>query len=222
MKKTVFILVLLLAFSSMAFASPLSDYSKGNTSFDINWRPDFNGMDKYTSSWSESDSYSTMKLNGNRRTYDWTVTTGLGNNFALQYSQYRPVGQSEYGSEWGMSTKELNVLYQLNKKVSAFAGYHRAHYVGEPYTPNSNRLQVGLIGYDKIADKTTLYGTLGVGNDLLNWETGVSYQVAPNLEVNLSYRYKKVSNLSDGYETENDYTDNVTARGFGYGITYKF
>ncbi len=222
MKKVVLTLALLLAFSSIAFASPLADYSKGNTSFDINWRPNFNGTDKYTSAWSESSSYSTMNLSGNRRTYDWTVTTGLGNNFALQYSQYRPVGSTSYGYEYGMSTKELNVLYQLNKHVSAFAGVHRAHYVGETYTPNSDRLQVGFVGYDKIADKTTLYGILGAGNDLLNWETGVSYQVAPNLEVNFSYRYKKVSNLSDGYESANEYIDNVTARGFGYGVTYKF
>jgi len=216
MKKAVLTLALLFVFSSMAFASPLTDYSTGKTSIDLNWRPNLSVVDSYT-----GDGIGTEYQKGKSGTVDWGITTGLGNKFAVQYSQYNPVGKDSYGG-YGMNTKELNVLYKLNKNVSAFAGYHRASFVGGDYTKNNNTLQVGLTGYDEIADKTTLYGTLGVGNKLLNWEVGVSYEVAQNTEFNFGYRYKKVRNLFEGYNGGSIYSDNVTAKGFGYGVTYKF
>ena len=217
MKKTVLTLALLFVFSSMAFASPLTDYSKGNFSADLTFRPNLSVVDRYT-----GDGNGIEDQKGRGSTTDWGVTAGLGNNFALQFAQYNPVGKDSYGG-YGMDTKELNLLYKLNKYTSVFAGYHRSGFVGGEYSKSSNTMQIGLIGQQEISPKTTLYGVAGFGNRLVNCEVGLGYQIADNTEVNFSYRYKKVNGLYENYGVEGStYSDDVTARGFGLGVTYKF
>lgn len=214
MKKAILTLALLFVFTSMAFASPLTDYSAENTSIDITWRPNTSMTNNYTSGMfgSSSDTF-----DGKRGTFDWSVTTGLGNNFALQYSQYRPEGRYDYG----MNTKELNMLYKMNKNMSVFAGYHRAGFIGDYVDNKTSCLQAGIIAYNKVAEKTTLYGLVGAGEKMLNWEVGVSQEVAKNLELNFNYRYKRVQDFSTEYYGTT-YKEDIIAKGFGYGVTYKF
>lgn len=223
LKKCLFLSCAFLLISSAAFCSPLTDYSKGKTSIDITVRPSLDINDKYDDS---NDNW-----DGRRSTFDWRVTSGLGNNWAIQYGQYNAIANPE-GYETGFKSQELNVLYKLDKNTSAFVGYHRSKFNATSdfsyiSAPNKNTLQVGLVSTADIAQNTKAYGIVGFGKDLANYEAGVSYEFAKNLEFNVNYRYKKVKNLSDTYTDTNsfesrEYRDDVTAKGWGYGITYKF
>jgi len=126
-----------------------------------------------------------------------------------------------------MKTQETNILYKLDKNLSAFIGWHQAkfHYSfqSKEYTAeDSNTMQVGLVGIKEIAPKTNLFSEIGIGKNILNYEVGVSYQVTKEIDFDLFYRYKKVENLKDTIGGIENYQDDVTAKGFAYGITYKF
>jgi predicted porin len=215
-KKRIFIIVTLLLnimlIASVSLASPLTDYSPGKTAIDLNWFP--NGT--LDGSWGSVD--------GKRGNIDWGVTTGLGNKFALQYRQFNPeskdIGVPSY--RFGMRTQEVNVLYQLNKNVSAFVGWHQAKLHSSGITASDrNTFQAGLVGNTKIAPKTTLYGVVGVGSNLVNTETGVAYEVGKDLDLNVFYRYKKIDKLEYNISGET-YKDDLKFKGVGVGLTYKF
>ena len=217
-KKTGLILFFLVLFSTISFASPLEDYSQGKWAVDINWRPNLKMNNRYDGYYQGSYVYSANRsLDGKNGNFDWDVTIGLGNKLAFQFGQYNP--KAAFGV--GMNTWEANLLYKLGKNISLFAGYHNAHYSGEQSFQTNGILQGGLIAYRNITNKTTLYGVVGFGKDLLNWEAGISYHISKNVDFNLSYRYKNVKKL---YDASGDFSfhDDVIAKGIGYGVTLKF
>jgi hypothetical protein len=212
MKKLAVILsVLICTFLAVGVttASPLTDYSAGKVSLDINWTP---GSDL------KGDGYS---FDGKRNNFDFGVTTGLGNKWGLQYRYFHPVSKDYYGDfHAGVRSQEVNILYKLDKNLSAFAGWHQAR-ITTNFTdslPNKSTWQAGLIGTTEIAKKTTLYGIAGAGSSLLSAEAGVSYAMAKDFDVNLFYRYKKINDL----KIADDYEVDTTVKGFGLGLTYKF
>lgn len=202
--------------ASVGFASPLTDFAKGKTSIDITWRPSATVAGKYSGGFSGTDR---GEVDSN---WDWRITTGMGNRWAVQYNQYNAIAQPK-DQGVGVRTKEFNILYQLNQNLAAFMGCHWAEYSSAHVvvTPTKNTMQLGLIGNTKIADKTNLYGVIGFGKNVTNFESGISYEFAKNTELNVSYRYKRVQELHDTF-IDGDYTDDIAAKGWGYGITYKF
>ncbi|MEN6568044.1 MAG: hypothetical protein ABFC57_17305 [Veillonellales bacterium] len=208
-------------------ASPLTDYSQGKTAVNINWFPNLQMKDHSSyPSFTGSAINDTVNANGKRGNFDWSLTTGLGGNWAIQYRQFNPKSRSSDISKFGMKTQEVNVLYKLDKNVSAFSGWHQGKYdflsSGDTTTTsNKNTLQVGLVGITRLAPKTQLYGVIGFGKDLENYEIGTSYALDKNLDFDLLYRYKKVKKLYN-IEYNVHYHDDVTAKGLGCGITYKF
>lgn len=205
MKKLILIVVFLLAFSGVGLASPLMDYSQGKGSIDLTWRNAENSADGYS-----------FEKKGN---LDAAVTVGLGNKFAFQYRNFEPKSKDSYayGSNLKFALNEFNVLYKLDKNVAAFAGYvtTKATYNDWYYSDSrsKNMWQVGVVGSTQIAPKTTLWGSVAAGNNSLsNWEVGVGYAFASNMEFNVNYREIK-ANVED--------TDFKT-KGLGFGLTYKF
>lgn len=77
MKKTVILALasVVVVTASVGFAAPLTDYSAGKTSIDVTWR----------SSDIDADNSEEVAAMEKKRSLEWGVTTGLGNNFALQY-----------------------------------------------------------------------------------------------------------------------------------------
>lgn len=203
-------------------ASPLMDYSAGKTSVDITSYPNLHMKDHVKSS-----SYSnTIKFDGKNNNIDWGIITGVGGKWALQYRQFNPDGVDNYKETIGMRTQEVNVLYKLDTNLSAFVGWHRSkmsyELTGVPFSPeNKDVLQGGIIGTTKIAPKTQLYCIIGVGKKLSNFETGISYEVDKHIEMKLVYRYKKIGDM-DSITSINPTQDEVTAHGYGVGVTYKF
>lgn len=237
-KKVLLTLAAAMAVTSVAFASPITNYEKGSLAIDLNTsispklELSVNGM-------SESDD-SKERLGAG-------ISYGLGNKFALQY-KYLDNKTKEYlvdeyiGSFYENMTlnarltgHELNVLYQINPNVSAFAGWTRSTAkvtVTENYGPtpgyitdsasvsderSKNGYQVGLVGQTKLADKLTGWASVSAGNRVNAYEIGVGYDVAQNTELNLFYREVKYKDFN--YD---DTKLDVKAKGLGAGVTFKF
>ncbi|SFM28439.1 hypothetical protein [Pelosinus propionicus] len=223
--------------TSIGFAAPLTDYSAGKTSIDLTWR----NSDVKTNSTGSDGVWETSF--GKKYNLDWGITTGLGNNFAIQYNGYNAKTKDTLAwsdsDETGIShitlkTQELNVLYKLNKNVSAYTGLVRlkadesanvSFTDGSPSATESyssktkNKIQFGLIGSTKLAEKTTAYAQVGVASSFTNWKIGLSQEISPNLEFNVDYRGLKAKKIE--YESEGERFD-VTAKGVGFGVSYKF
>lgn len=206
MKKVFVTLVCLMMLSTVAMASPLMDYNQGKVSVDLTWRNTQNSLDDFSFD---------KKYN-----LDAALTVGLGNKWAFQYRNFEPKsGATGTDQETlKLATNEFNAMYKLDKNFAAFAGFVTGKATFEDNTgfnesASRNMWQFGLVASTEIAPKTTLWGSVAAGNhSWTNWEAGVGYELAPNLELNVSYREMK-ANVSD--------TD-FKAKGLGYGITYKF
>ena len=229
MKKTVILTMTAATMltASIGFAAPLTDYSAGKTSIDLTWR---------NSDTEAGDTSFDKKYN-----LDWGITTALGNNFAIQYNGYNAKSKDTLSwsddEETGIShldlkTKEFNILYKLDKNLFAYTGLvsikaeENANVSYTDGSPSENesyssktkkKVQFGLIGTTKLSDKTTAYAQVGVAKDFTNWKVGVSQEIAPNLELNVDYRGLKVKKLD-----VDDEKFDVTSKGLGFGVTYKF
>lgn len=204
MKKIILTVLCLFVLSSIGFASPLMDYSKGKAAIDLTYRPSLDVKD-------EAGTF-------DGKAYDWGFTYGIGNKMALQYKQFNPETDSYDGIKHKIKSEEFNVLYKLDKNVSAFTGIVRyQHYFtninsitsGQDY---KNKWQVGLVGSTNVWKKTDAYGVAALGNDYRNWEIGLSYAIAKDIDFNLSYRDAKFK----------DNSADITTKGYGFGVTYKF
>jgi opacity protein-like surface antigen len=275
-KKIVLVALLIFAMSSMAMASPLTDYSKGNAALDINYRN--------SSTYDVNAGINGTPLNGGisfdgKHNYEWGFTYGIGNNWALQYRQATPKGtlnlidfSREYvpepdpgevgatalttGSildgvtavnvnlEAKTRVEEYNILYKLDKNFSLFTGIVKAtpslkasagvqlwmedNYSGDLAIQghDKNIWQFGFIASAPIADKLTAYGLASFGSDYRNWEAGLGYEIAKNLELNVNYRDMKIDNMTvAGLSTpsgNHDIKTDTKVKGWGFGVTYKF
>lgn len=222
-KKVIPFLMVLLFTASIGFAAPLTDYSAGKASIDLTWSPN---LDSETDS-NYGSGFSADGKNGN---FDVGLTVGLGNKFALQYRQFDPETEFIPAAQLSYETKnrEVNLLYQLDKNWSLFAGYHKASWSayredGSFYseTNDKNSFQGGVIGNIKFDNKFTGYTVLGFGKDLRNYEVGVAYAVAPNVDLNVGYRSLTVDNLAFKYPFNGESLEQQF-KGMNYGITYKF
>jgi hypothetical protein len=201
--------------AGVASASPLTDYSLGKASVDLTYR----------------HAKQTM-TDGGKTDFDSKynpevgVTVGLGNNFAFQYNgSYYESKDTSFGplsAKTKIQSNEYNVLYKLDKNISAYAGVDRVQ--GKlginglwADSESDNRWQVGLVGSTELAKNLTAYAKVGAGDDLTRWGIGVGYQFAPGLEFNVDYMETKVDNFAyKGYKADGK------AKGLGLGVTYKF
>jgi predicted porin len=187
----------------MGFASPLTDFSKGKTALDVNWKPNLK-LDN-----------AEFKKDTN---YEAGIMTGLGNKLALQYRQTRYDCDNEL-TRYRVKNQELNLIYQLSKNVDIFAGYSKTK-TTDSYrgfsVPDKNSPQLGVIGNVKLDKKSTLYAILSGGDNVANVEFGYSYALTKNLEMNTTYRHLTVEKIGcDEHKKSN-------MRGFGVGMTYNF
>jgi hypothetical protein len=209
--------------TSVGFAAPLSDYSAGKTQVDLTWR--------------QSDVKSTGdNANGNfdkKANINYGITTGLGNDLAIQYtnsdSKSKDTGfvnatNTPFNARATLKMQEFNLLYKLDENLSVYTGI--ASVKGEFNSDNGtsssntkNKLQFGLIGSTKLGDTTSAYAQVGFASSFTNWKIGVSQEIAPNLELNVDYSQIKSKKMA----FNNGMGDvDMTAKGLGIGISYKF
>jgi len=195
--------------ASTALASPLMDFSQGKGSIDLTWRNTENSA--------SGDSFE-KKYN-----LDGAITFGLGNKWAFQYRNFEPKSDNTRIEDddltLKLATNEFNLLYKLDKNVAAFAGYVTMKGTmtlvgGESDSSDTKKMwQGGVMATAPLGEKLNLWGMVGAGNNLTNWEAGMGYAFSPNAELNVNYRMIKVDELSGA---------NVKAKGLGFGLTFKW
>lgn len=220
-KKVLSILAVLSLATSIGFASPLNDFSQGKVALDVAARP------------SADIEVSSTDLNGTidgKNSYDFGLTVGLGNNFAFQYRNFNPkskdysIDSETYNGQ--LKTQEFNVLYQIDKNYTVFAGVNqvKSKYnlgeVGRVTGDTNNNWQVGLTGQAPLGDKFTGYATVAAGKDNNAWKLGLSYAIDKSLDFDLFYAQNKYDNVKLTKEAPD--SADYTIKGFGYGLTYKF
>ena len=163
------------------------------------------------------------------------ITAGLGHKLAIEYKDFSPRSkETNYADITTFNTKltikEYNVLYKLNKNISVFTGVAQVKGTqaisgnadtdgGSASTQNKNIWQLGLVGTAPIAEKTTAFAATAVGSNLIAYKLGVSYEIVRNVGMDVYYSYNQYKNLQ--WESDNGQSD-FTAKGLGYGITYRF
>jgi len=230
----------LLMVSSVGFASPLTDYSQGKVALDVLFRPSAD-LNLYGYSY-----------DGRNDNWGYGLTVGLGNKFALQYRNSKDDAKAEtdissylnQSCKNALTAQEYNVLYQLDKGLSAFAGVTNikaaqdvyfsrdTHWISMsgPVMPAGSSIleksitgyQVGVIGSTQIGDKMKAYGVVGVGNHIENYEIGLGYEVVKNVEVNVGYRETTYKKMKISYKGIDSDAFDYKVKGMSYGITYKF
>lgn len=216
MKKISAIVAAAMTITSVSFASPLADYTKGKAAIDLN--PNIN-----------SDSTKDNISGG--------ITYGIGNKFALQY-KYADNKNNNYlklpppsNAHAQLSAYEMNVLYQIRPNVSAYAGWAREaakinlmYYAGPDLgniiyreRESQSSFHLGLTGQTKITENLTGWASAGAGSNIIGYEVGLGYQIAKNAECNVIYRYNKYQ----GFAFSGGDID-VKIEGVGAGITLTF
>ena len=218
LKKTFFVtLFVSILLSGAAAASPLTDYSAGKVAIDASYSKPTVINDEYVQGSFDRDG---------KGKWDFAGTFGLGNKFAIQYSQATLDVPIFVVASTKMDTKKFNVLYQLNPNVSVYSGLVRAtttwsYYSGGNYVDTRNIWQFGIEGHAKLADKLVGFASLGAGSGLETFNIGLGYEVAPNVEVNVGYGYNKIKDFTYINSTPG-YKEDFTAKGMKYGVTFKF
>ena len=225
MRKLFVMFASLMLLAGVATASPLTDYSAGKVSVDLDWR----------NTELQGDYDGTYAIDFKKKySLDAGLTIGLGNNFAVQYNVFNPtpkttalpdfLGDSFTGR---LSSRQYNLIYRFNPEFAVYTGVMHANGSFKDLdwpaiyanTHTRDIWQFGLVASTKLGSKATGYGMIGVGRDLTNWVAGISFAVAPDTELNLSYRDLKINHFvttSAGARLDSE------ASGFGAGITYKF
>lgn len=278
MKKLVFTVLFLFALSSVGLAAPLMDYSKGSVSFDYTYRPNLDmggslqlvgsincpelNKDARTMSTSGFDFDKSWSYNfDGSANLDAGVTIGLGNKWAVQYRQYNPEGTIwtlpskviHFSIDGKIKSEEVNVLYKIAPKASAFVGVVKASTalkanlgisgdfgsigtnIPEFRSDDKNIVQVGLLGTANIAKNLDAYGIVSFGSEYRNWEAGISYNFDKNWALNVNYRDTRFDNFDfagasytppagagfPGSYANVNFND-ITVKGWGFGLTYKF
>ncbi|MDR7868791.1 MAG: hypothetical protein RIN56_18515 [Sporomusaceae bacterium] len=156
----------------------------------------------------------------------------------------------QIGFDGKIRSDEYNLLYSFNKNWAGFVGAVR--YKGgvsaggsasingwsggltipELWSDDQDTFQFGVVGSYNIANKTNLWGLASFGSDYRNWEAGLSYDLGKDIQLNVSYRDTKFDSLKfaganinapAGLESSHaSVTSDVTVKGWGFGLTYKF
>ncbi len=232
MKRSVLVVAFLFLFSAVGFASPLTDFSQGKASIDLNWRM------------SNDLEYPGDSLDASNSNFDVGLTIGLGNKFAFQWQNQNAKSKDYSGTFTNgvdvlsgslnskLTANQFNILYSVDKNVAAFVGYTQAKnefdvngtYNGTPFGGTVsgkmvNGWQLGFTGSFPMGKNMSGYGTLGFGNKITNIEIGIAYEFAKNAELNLFYKSTEYKDLEfDGVSDKYD----LKVKGPGVGVTFKF
>jgi hypothetical protein len=192
------IIFLLIMASTICLASPLTDYSLGKVSINVNF-----GTPSLTSNnWS-----STANLNPG---YD--VTVGMGFGFAGQYicNDFKP---KTLDGIHEIRAQQINLLTnKMNKfgNISAFVGASKTQIIGDIA---KDGIVAGLVCTVPIMPNTHAYAAVSTGTHVEKYEMGIGYTFAQNIELNLDYRNANYKGLTP---------DDITVKGPYGGLVYNF
>lgn len=201
MKKTIAMLACAAALTMTAYASPQTDFTRGE--WEVNA-----GMAHPEA---KADGYSSAA----RWNFDGGVTYGLGDGYAVQFQQ-----KGLKTKHTGGTGRELNLLYSVRPEIAVYGGYNRISMRDLPVglfgkeDKDNNVFQIGVIAKRPVAENLDVYakGALGTKNTTI-WEAGVDYALDRNLDVNAGYRYMNTKGNSE---------KNISYQGWLAGVSYRF
>jgi len=196
-KKITLAMIIMLLLFQTGYASPLNDFSQGSTAVDL------------------ARSVSHLRYGGSG--WDFSVTTGLGNEWAVKYRQINY--DTEYsGDSYAAKSGDLQLIYKADDAIQFYLGYSRTmgydKTIGQGIA-DKNALVVGTIATHALSKRTKLYAILGGGENVTNIEFGLSFQLKPGVELTPSYRHLTVEKVGPTRIKEN-------YRNFNLGLTFVF
>ena len=186
--------------TSAAYAAPMTSMDKGTGAIDASFSMGSSLEAEYRGE--------SFDLDGNSR-YRLGATYGLGDKLGIAYKYACHAG--DYDSS--VQSHQLNLMYQFNPNVTAFAGYVHNRGEIENSSDTQNGYQVGVLGRMEIAKRTSAWASIGVGNKITAYEVGVGYDLTNNFDVNLFYNDTKYKDF-DGPDFK--------THGVNLGVTYHF
>lgn len=210
----------------VACASPMDSYEQGKIAIDLGM-----SISPTVESGVNDD------FDGKSRFYGG-ITVGLGENWGVQYKYADNKGELfesdaglELDSDLKIKAQEFNVLYQVDKNLTAFLGYtHDKYknasvisYAGSPllelsHNTSNSGYQVGVIGRYDLGNRMTGWAGVGFGNKRTTWELGLGYDITDNVEWNISYNDTRFKDLDSPFGG----TFTAKSRGVRTGVTVKF
>ena len=185
--------IIILTFPYLCAASPLTDFSKGSTAVDV--------------------SYNIHTFEGLNNSYSYGVTTGLGNDWALNFRQ---AGYDPHHNLYNYKAinREMNAFRKIDDNWQIYGGYSTTSGSGNGTSLHKNVVQGGVIGTKKLNERTTFFANMGGGENVTNIEFGFSYQLQPGWEVSTVYRHLTVEKI-------HQYDDKLNLRCISLGLTWK-
>lgn len=237
MKKIIFTVLLTLSLSTVGLAAPITDYSKDKLSIDVSYQPSLSISND-------------IDIDGKTKDFDFGITAALSEKWGIQYIKNNfksdtinisnsGAGYSEsYSADSDMKVEQINLTYNCSENTVVFVGYTRnklsasynysidvpgvGHESGSYSSSgnSSNGFQVGVIEVVPVNEKLKSYGVLGIGDKLFNIELGLSQELSPNVDLNLFYKYMKLTDINLGGSRDSDI--DIDTKGLGFGVTCKF
>lgn len=205
MKKiTLGVSVLSLLAASVVYAAPMTNMDQGTGKIDASFSlgPSFK-VEEY--GWTRDMDGKTRGRLG--------LTYGLGDKIGIDYKY---VGHAGDVLDSSLQSNQLNLMYQFNPNIAAFAGYvhTRLKVPGGNIEDSQNGYQVGVLGRMDIAQRTSAWASIGVGNKITAYEVGVGYDLTHNFDLDLFYTNTKYRGF--------DYGIDAKTHGVNLGVTYHF
>ena len=192
--------------STVAFASPLADYSQGKASVEV-------GMSVAPAMVVEAnggkvDSDVKKKIYGG-------ATVGLGNKLALQYD-YRDSKMEPGNNDLSFRAQQYNLRYALNDQVSVALGSTHGRIGINNAEGSRDVLTVGVTAQKELAPNVTGWLGAGFGSGLQQYEAGIGLGLARNVDLDISYKFMKMNDVKVA-GTNFD----ATTKGLYAGFTFK-
>lgn len=234
--KTGIVLLGAMLATQVGFASPITEYSVGKGSLDVNVSA--NNKESVTN---KVDGYSDTSMSYDlKNRLDYSFTAGVGQGYGIQYrnmktdSNWAYNGSTDNVSKYKAKFQEFNVLKSLSKDSAAFVGAEQVKTdftvqdpldVTNTFGVSSKKKtiwQVGYIGKAALAKDVNVYGIVAIGKDLTNYDFGVSKKLGDTIELNVGYREKKIKNVDLYDDAVGDFRHEITAHGMYYGMTLTY
>lgn len=142
--------------------------------------------------------------NGTADGYGVSLSTGLSDKLALQYSYHK----TNLDKTSDIKDQQIAAVYRVHPNFNV---YGAATYVD--MHDHQWGAQFGVIGHTQLTDRVKGFAKVGFGNDVkASYQVGAAYELAPALDLNAYYGYDRYS-IDDEKRTD---------KGFHVGLGYSF
>lgn len=198
MKKKAFAVAALAAacVTSMAFATPQTQFQKGQFQLDLGaWNVkssvDMSNFDATTMpAAGAGTAYTGTKTSDSKWNFTGGLSYGLSDKWGLEYAYHDLNTKKEGIKGTDGDEHEVNLVYSLNKNFAVYGGWNRIKNSKDSFSRTNNIAQLGLIAKAPLAKNFDIYGKAAVGTKHTTiWEAGLGYTIGKDFDLTAGYRY---------------------------------